>query len=48
LVICILKKLDLVHFGGTKNGLLGCDCLILFEQKLKEKMFYLQKQGLKN
>ena len=37
---------DLVSFGGTKNGLMGAEAIIAFKSELKEPIEYLQKQSM--
>ena len=35
---------DLLSFGGTKNGLLGCDLIVSFNEKASKKMRFVRKQ----
>lgn len=37
---------DMVSFGGTKNGLMMGECLISFDEELSKTMRYLRKVGL--
>lgn len=37
---------DALSFGGTKNGLLGADAVILFRKELVPDFKYLRKQGM--
>jgi threonine aldolase len=37
---------DLLSFGGTKNGLMGAECIILFRRELAQNFAYIRKQGL--
>ena len=37
---------DALSFGGTKNGLLGADAVVLFRKELIPDFKYLRKQGL--
>jgi threonine aldolase len=37
---------DVVSFGGTKNGLLGADAVVLLDPRLAADMPYLRKQGM--
>jgi threonine aldolase len=37
---------DLLSFGGTKNGLMGADAVIFFDKKLSRNFLYLRKQGM--
>jgi threonine aldolase len=37
---------DMLSFGGTKNGLMGADAVIFFDKKLSRNFLYLRKQGM--
>jgi threonine aldolase len=37
---------DVLSFGGTKNGLMGADAVIFFDKKLSHNFLYLRKQGM--
>ena len=37
---------DVLSFGGTKNGALGAEAVIFFEKKLGHDFLYLRKQGM--
>ncbi len=37
---------DVLSFGGTKNGALGAEAVIFFDQKLGLDFLYLRKQGM--
>ena len=37
---------DLLSFGGTKNGLMGAECVVLFKPELAESFAFIRKQGL--
>lgn len=37
---------DALSFGGTKNGLLGADAVVLFRKELAADFKYLRKQGM--
>lgn len=37
---------DVLSFGGTKNGIMGAEAVIFFDQKLAENFLYLRKQGM--
>lgn len=37
---------DALSFGGTKNGLLGADAVLLFRKELVPEFKYLRKQGM--
>jgi threonine aldolase len=37
---------DVLSFGGTKNGLLGADAVIFFDERLSRNFLYLRKQGM--
>jgi threonine aldolase len=37
---------DLLSFGGTKNGLMGAEAVILFRPELSENFAFIRKQGL--
>jgi threonine aldolase len=37
---------DALSFGGTKNGLLGADAVVLFRKELVPDFKYLRKQGM--
>lgn len=38
--------LDVVSFGGTKNGLLGAECVLLFTPSAKENFKFYRKQAM--
>ncbi|KTD20469.1 threonine aldolase family protein [Legionella israelensis] len=42
--ICLNGKIDLLSFGGTKNGLMGAEALIIFNASLAGKTPFIQKQ----
>jgi threonine aldolase len=42
----VVRGVDLFSFGGTKNGLLGCEAVVVFEPSLREGMLHLRKQTL--
>ncbi len=37
---------DVLSFGGTKNGLMGAEAVIFFDKKLGRDFLYLRKQGM--
>jgi threonine aldolase len=37
---------DVLSFGGTKNGALGAEAVVFFDQKLGHDFLYLRKQGM--
>jgi threonine aldolase len=37
---------DALSFGGTKNGLMGAEAVVFFDQKLSRNFQYLRKQGM--
>lgn len=37
---------DLLSFGGTKNGLMGAEAVVLFRPELAENFSFIRKQGL--
>jgi threonine aldolase len=37
---------DVLSFGGTKNGAMGAEAVVFFNQKLAENFLYLRKQGM--
>jgi threonine aldolase len=37
---------DVLSFGGTKNGAMGAEAVIFFAQKLSRDFLYLRKQGM--
>jgi threonine aldolase len=37
---------DVLSFGGTKNGALGAEAVIFFDKKLGHDFLYLRKQGM--
>jgi threonine aldolase len=37
---------DIVSFGGTKNGLLGAEAVVLLDERLADGILYLRKQTL--
>jgi threonine aldolase len=37
---------DVLSFGGTKNGLMGAEAVVFFDQKLAHNFQYLRKQGM--
>jgi threonine aldolase len=37
---------DVLSFGGTKNGAMGAEAVIFFDQKLSPDFLYLRKQGM--
>src|SRR6266496_980020 len=38
--------IDVLSFGGTKNGLMGAEAVIFFDKKLARNFQYLRKQGM--
>ena len=42
----ITKFADAVSLGGTKNGLMGAEAVLLFNSSLKEEFKYIQKQSM--
>jgi threonine aldolase len=37
---------DVLSFGGTKNGLMGAEAVVFFDKKLSRNFQYLRKQGM--
>jgi len=37
---------DVVSFGGTKNGLMGAEAVVFFNRRLAENFMFVRKQGL--
>ena len=37
---------DVLSFGGTKNGIMGAEAVVFFDQKLAHDFLYLRKQGM--
>jgi threonine aldolase len=37
---------DVLSFGGTKNGIMGAEAVIFFDKKLARDFLYLRKQGM--
>jgi threonine aldolase len=37
---------DVLSFGGTKNGALGAEAVVFFDKKLSHNFLYLRKQGM--
>ena len=37
---------DVLSFGGTKNGLMGVEAVVFFDKTLAENFLYLRKQGM--
>ena len=37
---------DVLSFGGTKNGAMGAEAVVFFEKRLVEDFLYLRKQGM--
>src|SRR5262249_36304568 len=37
---------DVLSFGGTKNGAIGAEAVIFFDKKLSRDFLYLRKQGM--
>jgi len=37
---------DVLSFGGTKNGLMGAEAVVFFDKKLGEDFRFLRKQGM--
>lgn len=37
---------DVLSFGGTKNGLMGAEAVIFFDKKLSRDFLYFRKQGM--
>jgi len=37
---------DVLSFGGTKNGILGGEAVVFFRPELSEEFLYLRKQGM--
>ena len=38
--------IDMLSFGGTKNGLMGAEAIIFFDPTLAKDFKYLHKQGM--
>ena len=38
--------LDVLSFGGTKNGIMGGEAVVFFSQKMSKDFLYLRKQGM--
>jgi len=38
--------IDVLSFGGTKNGLMGAEAVVFFDRKLARNFQYLRKQGM--
>ena len=37
---------DVLSFGGTKNGVMGAEAVVFFDKKLSRDFLYLRKQGM--
>lgn len=37
---------DVLSFGGTKNGLMGAEAVVFFDEKLARDFLYVRKQGM--
>jgi threonine aldolase len=37
---------DVLSFGGTKNGLIGAEAVVFFDKKLANNFLYFRKQGM--
>src|SRR6202042_482156 len=37
---------DVLSFGGTKNGAMGAEAVVFFDRKLAQNFLYLRKQGM--
>ena len=37
---------DVLSFGGTKNGAMGAEAVVFFDKRLAENFLYLRKQGM--
>ncbi len=37
---------DVLSFGGTKNGLMGAEAVVFFNEKLAENFLFVRKQGM--
>jgi threonine aldolase len=37
---------DVLSFGGTKNGAMGAECVVIFDKSLGRDFLYLRKQGM--
>ena len=37
---------DVLSFGGTKNGAMGAEAVVFFDKKLAQDLLYLRKQGM--
>jgi threonine aldolase len=37
---------DILSFGGTKNGAMGAEAVVFFDKKLSKDFLYLRKQGM--
>jgi len=35
---------DLISYGGTKNGLMNAECLIIFNETIAKHAYYVQKE----
>ncbi|HTW11831.1 MAG TPA: low specificity L-threonine aldolase [Solirubrobacteraceae bacterium] len=42
----VVRGVDILSFGGTKNGLLGAEAVVVFNPDLAEGMLHLRKQTL--
>ena len=38
--------MDVLSFGGTKNGALGAEAVVFFDKTLAHDFLYLRKQGM--
>ena len=38
--------MDVLSFGGTKNGLMGAEAVVFFDKKVSNNFQYLRKQGM--
>jgi threonine aldolase len=38
--------IDVLSFGGTKNGAMGAEAVVFFDKKLAQDFLYLRKQGM--
>lgn len=42
--VCLNGGIDMLSFGGTKNGLMGAEAVVLFNPDLKQRASFLHKQ----
>ena len=39
-------EVDVLSFGGTKNGAMGAEAVVFFDKKLAQDFLYMRKQGM--